>query len=182
MKQIYLITGNEGKLREFNQILGFDIDNKKIDLDEIQSLDPKVIGEHKVRQAYKVMRSPVLVEDTTLDFAALEGLPGPFVKWFLDAIGPIGLIKLLVPYSNRKAIAKCTITYYDGKTLRFFEGIVKGRIASKPLGKNGFGWDFVFIPDGSKLTFAQMTGKQKNEISHRRLAIEKLKRFLSKTI
>ena len=181
-------------MREFNDILGqpdqqtgasrIVLKNKKIDLDEIQSLDTKVIGEHKAREAYKVMKSPVLVDDTELEFEALGGLPGPFIKWFVDVIGPAGLTKLLKGFSNRKALSRCTVTYFDGKEIKFFEGVLKGSIALKPLGTGGFGYDSIFIPDfkiGKKQnakTFAQLGEKGKNQVSHRKLAIEKLKKFL----
>lgn len=185
MKNIYLITGNKDKLREFNEILGFDLKSKKIDLIEIQSLNPEEIGEHKVREAYKVVKKPVLVEDTSLEFSAFGRLPGTFIKWFIDELGPEDLVKMLKPFRNKKATARCLITYFNGRKHKHFEGIVKGRIADKPIGEHGFGWDNIFIPDCkikgkiNPKTFAQMKSIEKNKLSPRRIAIEKLRRFLS---
>lgn len=182
MKDIYLITGNPGKLAEFNDILGFELKNKKIDLDEIQSMDAKVIGKYKVMEAYEMIKAPVIVEDVSLAFHALKGMPGPFIKWFLESAGVSALPRLIKDFTNKTAEAVCTITYYDGNSLKHFEGKVQGRISDEPRGKDGFGWDSIFIPDGQadagSQTYAEMGTKKKNKLSHRKLAIEALKQYL----
>src|SRR5262249_20796025 len=82
MTKVTFITGNQGKADYLARYLGHPVDHQKVDVDELQSMDLKVIVEHKVRQAYNIVKSPVLVEDVSLEFKALGGLPGPFIKFF----------------------------------------------------------------------------------------------------
>ncbi|MFA6383501.1 MAG: non-canonical purine NTP pyrophosphatase, partial [Parcubacteria group bacterium] len=84
MKKITFITGNQSKADYLANYLGLPIDHVKIDLDEIQSLDLKEIVTHKVRQAYQKVKKPVIVEDVSLEFKALGGLPGPFIRFFVE--------------------------------------------------------------------------------------------------
>lgn len=149
------ITGNEHKARLLEQYLGFPVAHKKIDLDEIQSLDLHTIAEHKVKQAFKIIQGPVLVEDVGVKIKALNDLPGPFIKWFLQEIGTDGICKLVDKLPTREATAMITFAYYDGNNLKFFDGHIKGRIADKPRGKD-FGWNPTFIPNGSEETYAEM--------------------------
>ena len=79
------ITGNQNKADYLAETLGIELAHQKIDLDEIQSTNPLEIVEHKVKQAYGIIQQPVLVEDVSLVFNALNGLPGPFIKFFVDA-------------------------------------------------------------------------------------------------
>ena len=87
MIDVTFITGNQAKADFLAKHLGYPIKHKKLDLDEIQSLNLKEIAEHKARQAYGEIKSPVLIEDAGLFIKALGGLPGPFIKWFEIAIG-----------------------------------------------------------------------------------------------
>lgn len=82
MQPITFITGNQKKADYLAKYLGFPVEHKKIDLDEIQSLDLAEIIEHKVKQAYEIVKTPVIVEDVSLEFSALGRLPGPFIKFF----------------------------------------------------------------------------------------------------
>src|SRR3989338_11344497 len=84
MKNITFITGNQNKADYLARYLGFPAYHKKLDLDELQSLDLKEIVEHKVRQAYEKIKSHVIVEDVSLEFEALGGLPGPFIRFFVE--------------------------------------------------------------------------------------------------
>ncbi len=81
MKPITFITGNQSKADYLAKYLGFPVAHEKLDLDEIQSLDLREIVRHKVRQAYLRIGTPVLVEDVSLEFAGLNGLPGPFLSF-----------------------------------------------------------------------------------------------------
>lgn len=176
---LYFITSNKNKFDEVRKLLN-DIDIKQLEmsLDEIQSLDSKKIISHKLGEASKIHAGEFIVEDTSLEFVGMNGLPGPFIKYFVDNIGINGLYGLSKQFGN-EAIAKTIIGYKDkdGKIL-FFEGIKHGIIV-KPRGEKNFSWDPVFIPEGHKVTYAEMTIEQKNKISHRKLAIDKLKFYLS---
>jgi inosine triphosphate pyrophosphatase len=178
IKQFTFITGNQRKADYLTMWLGLPVLHHKLDLDEIQSLDPHKVAEHKVRQAYEVLHSPVLVDDTSLTFTAMGRLPGTLVKWFLEEIGNEGLCKLADGFAHRKAAAQVVYAYYDGQEVRFFEATTSGSVSSVPRGSQGMGWDPSFIPDGSMQTFAEMTDDQKKVFSPRAGAVKKLKKFL----
>jgi inosine triphosphate pyrophosphatase len=177
MKKIIFITGNQGKADYLSRYLGFPVDHKKIDLDEIQSLNLKKIVEHKVRQAYGIVKKPVIVEDVSLEFAALGKLPGPFIRFFVDTV-PFGTICSLVDGKTRKATARCVFGYFDGKDLKLFEGKLEGKIAKRPAGKNGYGWDRIFIPDGYLVTRASLGADDDRKTYLKAKPFAKLKRFL----
>lgn len=144
------ITGNENKAKFLARLLGIELEYHKLDLDEIQSVDPKEVVEHKVRQAYDILKKPVLVEDTAMGIDALGGLPGPFIKFFIEQEnGAEKICRMTDGLGSRRATAVVTFGYYDGKEVQFFQGKIHGNISDKP-GKevNGFGWDTVFVPDG----------------------------------
>ena len=81
---------------------------------------------------------------------------------------------------DKRAFAISTICYYDGEKMAIFEGRVNGTIPNDPQGENGFGWDFIFIPDGNSQTFSQMGMGEKNKISMRKIALEKLREYFIK--
>jgi XTP/dITP diphosphohydrolase len=178
--QVTFITGNQRKLDYLVMWLGLPVKHHKLDLDEIQSLDPRKVAEHKARQAYDILKEPVLVEDTSLTFTAMGRLPGPLVKWFLEDIGNAGLCKIADGLEHRRAIARVTYAYCDGKQVHFFEGETEGTVAPEPRGEglHGMGWDPTFIPDGSTKTFAELTDDEKKPFSPRAAATKKLKKFL----
>ena len=152
------ITGNQNKADYLVKTLGISLEHQKVDLDEIQSTSLDEIVKHKVRQAYEIIKKPVLVEDVALGFEALGGLPGPFVKFFVEA--PDGLesmCRMLDGFPTRKARAECVFGYYDGKDLQLFHGGLNGSIATSPRGENGYGWDKIFEPEG-------YTGKTRAEL------------------
>lgn len=92
-KKIYFITGNQNKLKEFTQIIGdigkYELSSKNVDLPEYQG-EPEEIAREKCKIALELVKEPVLVEDTSLCFNGLNGLPGPYIKWFLDKLKPEG--------------------------------------------------------------------------------------------
>src|SRR5688572_13435511 len=95
MTNVTFITGNQNKADYLAKYLGFPVDHVKLDLDEIQSLDLKEVTEHKVRQAYDKIKKPVIVEDVSLEFEGLNGLPGPFIRFFLDGLSPETICSLV---------------------------------------------------------------------------------------
>jgi len=171
------ITGNINKFAEVKVIFP-ELERLDIDLPEIQSLDPREIVEFKLKSALEHVPGGIIIEDTSLYFDGLNGLPGPLIKWFLKALGCAGLAKMALASGNDKAEAKTIIGYADsdGNTF-YFEGVVAGRIVA-PRGETSFGWDPIFEPDGHDLTFAEMGIEEKNKISMRRQAAQKLKDFL----
>ncbi|CAI5446633.1 unnamed protein product [Caenorhabditis angaria] len=178
LRKLTFVTGNIGKLREVNAILtGFEITNVDVDLNEYQG-EPDFIAEKKCREAAQHVKGPVLVEDTSLCFNALGGLPGPYIKWFLKKLGPEGLHKMLDGFEDKTAYAQCIFAYTEGidQPVHIFAGQCPGRIVA-PKGPRDFGWDPCFQPDEFDQTFAEMDKSVKNQISHRSKALEKLKQF-----
>ncbi len=155
MADITFVTGNQAKADHLAKYLGFPVKHRKIDLDEIQSLDLKTVVEHKVRQAYDIIGGPVLVEDVSLEFEALGRLPGTFIRFYVDEV-PFETICRTLDGLSRNATARCIFGYYDGTTLEFFEGSLQGIIADNPRGEHGYGWDKLFIPQGYTQTRAEM--------------------------
>ncbi|MBM3210136.1 non-canonical purine NTP pyrophosphatase [Candidatus Saccharibacteria bacterium] len=181
MKPIF-ITGNASKAAYLSRYLGVELAHQKFNLDEIQSTDLQEIVEHKVRQAYELSgRQPVLVEDVALEFTALSGLPGPFIKFFVDAENGLEkLCRMLDSFSDRTATARCVFGYYDGGRVKLFEGSLTGVIANVPRGESGFGWDKIFCPDGyGGQTRAELTPKGDEETYLRIKPFSELKQFLS---
>jgi non-canonical purine NTP pyrophosphatase (RdgB/HAM1 family) len=146
---IIFVTGNQNKADYLAKLLGRPMQHQKVDLDELQSMDLQEIVEHKVRQAFEKVGRPVLVEDISLGFQALNNLPGPFIKFFIQpADGLEKLCRILDNFDDRHATAECMFGYYDGKKLECMTGRLEGVIADQPRGDNGFGWDKIFCPDG----------------------------------
>jgi non-canonical purine NTP pyrophosphatase (RdgB/HAM1 family) len=176
-KNVTFITGNQKKADYLARYLGFPIEHLHLDLEEIQSLDLKEIVEHKVRQAYEKVRCPVIVEDVSLEFEALHGLPGPFIRFFIDNV-PSETICGMVQGLTRRAVARCVFGYYDGKQLKLFEGSLGGSLAKTPSGRNGYGWDRIFIPDGYLVTRAQLSEEDDQKTYLQIKPFQKLKEFL----
>ena len=176
---ITFISGNAQKVLEIEEILDNSIKliAYKLDLPELQG-EPEYIATEKCRLASKEIDGPVMIEDTSLCFNALGGLPGPYIKWFLDKIGLDGLNKLLLGYTDKSAYSQTIFAYTKGKEqpMHLFIGKLDGQIVN-PRGNLGFGWDPIFQPDSYTETFGEMEQNKKNAISHRYLALQKVKEY-----
>jgi non-canonical purine NTP pyrophosphatase (RdgB/HAM1 family) len=176
---VTLITGNQGKADQLAKWLGQPIEHVKVDLHEIQSLELKQIVEHKARQAYEIVKKPVLVEDVELRCNSLQGLPGPFIKWFLaDDVGL--LCRMLNSFADRGATARVMYAYCGSEGVEYFEGSTEGVIADFPKGTGGFGWDSIFAPHGYSQTRAELNEQDYEITSPRAKAIMELKEFLNR--
>lgn len=178
MKTIYFATTNPDKLKEAEEILGIKIKGFNSTVFEIQSLDFKVVVIDKAKKYYAKVRKPIFVEDSGIILTKLGKLPGTYTSDFMSQIGNKGLVKLID--SKRDALAITYVCYIDEKIIKVFEGKIGGRIAEKPRGRSGFGWDQIFIPKGSIKTFAEMDLKEKNKYSMRQIALTKMKLWLKK--
>ncbi len=165
MNTVTLVTGNSHKLAELKTVFPAEIDLKsvKLDLDEIQSLDLHEIVRHKLHRAYAAVNSPVIVEDVSAELEVLNGLPGPFIKFFEERLGRGALFKLA---GETPVKIICCMGYYDGSHEYIVDGVITGRIVA-PRGGEGFGFDFVLIPDGHDKTLSELGLDVKNKISHR---------------
>uniref|UniRef100_A0A6B2LIC9 Inosine triphosphate pyrophosphatase n=1 Tax=Arcella intermedia TaxID=1963864 RepID=A0A6B2LIC9_9EUKA len=196
------VTGNAGKLREVTTLLNAHLTvgsgeaeeglqehedyigmvKEGLDLPELQG-DPKTISVEKCRAASKLIAGPVVVEDTGLCCNALGGLPGPYIRWFLQGCGAEGVHKMLQGFGDYSAYAETIFSFTSGpgEEIHTFVGRTQGRIVP-PRGISSFGavsWDPVFEPEeGGGKTYAEMTKEDKNKISQRGRAIQQLRTFL----
>lgn len=173
------ITGNAHKAKYAQLWLKHPITHHKLDLDELQSMDMEEIISHKARQAYEILKKPVLVEDNSLEFVVLNGFPGPFVKWVLKSAGLEAMCRMLDGFADRRLIGRTYYGFYDGNDeVRIFKGEMYGTLADHPKGEDGFGWDSVFINDGYDITRAEMDADTYEKTSYRKDALKKLHEFL----
>jgi len=195
---ITFVTGNKKKLEEVQRLLvssastnrpggnsmelPFHITNAKIDLPELQG-DPVEIAIEKCKLAAEKVNGPVFTEDTCLCFNALNGMPGPYIKWFLDSCGHDGLNAMLNGFDDKTAYAQTIIAFTSGPghEVHTFDGRTSGKIV-KAKGPLDFGWDPIFEParddGGCDKTYAEMEKDEKNLISHRSRSFAKFLPFL----
>ncbi|MDE1823532.1 MAG: RdgB/HAM1 family non-canonical purine NTP pyrophosphatase [Candidatus Micrarchaeota archaeon] len=174
---IYFVTSNRNKFNEAERILGMKLKRYDAGIKELQSMDAKEVAVDKARRAYAKLGKPLIVEDTGLNIAALKGFPGALSSWVEISIGNRGICDM-VRGKGRNAYAETCAVFFDGKTLRAFTGRTYGKIMDHPKGRNGFGWDYIFRPDGCRKVYAEMTMDEKNRISHRGKAFSKMKKYL----
>ncbi|HUD07270.1 MAG TPA: non-canonical purine NTP pyrophosphatase [Candidatus Saccharimonadales bacterium] len=178
---LIFVTGHPTKAEQISWHINYPIKAHKLDLKEIQSLDPEEVVRAKALEAYEHLHQACLVEDVSLRFTALGKLPGTLIKWFYEELSTTGVCKLLDAYDNREA----TVSSYfalttNGSSVQVFHADINGRISGAPLGNNGFLSDSIFIPEGFDITYAQMTEEQQKENSVRRLALQGLSDYLER--
>jgi non-canonical purine NTP pyrophosphatase (RdgB/HAM1 family) len=147
--------------------MGFAVERLDLDLPEPQSLDPSEVAAIKVRAAFDRLHRPVLVEDSGLEILAWGGFPGALVKWLEKSAGLEAIARMLDPFPDRRARAVCAIASFDGTNVVAARGVTEGSISTAPRGSGGFGWDSIFVPQGSAGTYAEMTPEEKDRVSHR---------------
>lgn len=187
--EIIFASNNLNKIREINNILGNSftlLSLRDIDINEdIPENEMTLEGNalFKARHIFKASGKNVFADDTGLEVEALNGRPGVHSARFAgenkDPDANIEkLLSMLEKETNRNARFRTVIALIlDGKEY-LFEGTVTGKIIKERKGNQGFGYDPVFIPDGKSVTFAEMDIEEKNMISHRARAFEKLRHFL----
>ena len=189
MTQLILATHNDHKAKEFRDILPLYSVQTLADLghdDEIKETATSLEGNSfiKAETVFKRYGHVVISDDSGLEVDALNGAPGVYSARYAgkprnDQRNTEKLLDELQGASNRKAQFRTVITLMNAENSFQFEGIVKGKIAKSPRGEAGFGYDPVFIPEGVQQTFAEFAANEKNKISHRANAIEKLLHFLN---
>ncbi len=179
--KIRFITKNDHKVNEINEILsgsGVEVIAAKHAIDEIQTEDVNILVRDKLLKAFKIVGRPVFVEHTGLYIENLNDFPGGLTQIFWDKLQAEKFSALLGSSENTKLVAKTIIGYCDSMKIHMFEGSIRGNIAKVPQGNRDFQWDCIFIPEGETETFAELGALKKNEISMRKLAFDKFKRFL----
>jgi XTP/dITP diphosphohydrolase len=187
---IVFATNNNHKLREIKSILGSSftlLSMSDLNINEdIPENEPHLEGNAlvKARYIHNATGMNVFADDTGLEIDFLNGLPGVHSARFAgenkDSAANIDkVLSMLGKTENRKARFRTVIALILENKEYLFEGIVNGNILSEKRGTEGFGYDPVFIPSGKIQTFAEMNLSEKNTISHRARAFEKLREFLN---
>ncbi|MCE4600639.1 MAG: XTP/dITP diphosphatase [Desulfurococcales archaeon] len=182
--KLYLVTGNRHKLEEANDILksyGVRLEQAPVrEKLEIQTNSLEEIAIYAARHAYKLMRVPLVVDDSGLFVDALNGFPGPYSSYVYKKIGYWGLLRLLEGMGNRRACFKTVATLILPPIEKIFTGEACGVITWEARGSHGFGFDPIFIPDGYEKTYAEMSPEEKNRVSHRFKAFSKLGEWIAR--
>ena len=191
MTSIIFATNNQNKVEEVRAVLGsrFNIITLKeagIDIDIPEPHDTlEANASEKSKTIFEITNKNCFSEDTGLEVVALNGEPGVKSaryagesRSFDDNIEK--LLTKLASADNKTARFRTVISLILDGEEHLFEGICTGTIIAERKGNNGFGYDPVFVPDGSDRTFAEMDMAGKNKFSHRKKAMEKLINFLNK--
>ena len=187
--KIVFATNNAHKLDEVRQVVGekFDIVSLRECgiVEDIPENEPTLEGNAlaKARYIYDRTGFNCFADDTGLEVDALGGEPGVRSARYAtdghdDEANKRLLLERLQGVENRAAQFRTAVALILGGKEYLFEGIVRGEIALEQHGEGGFGYDPLFFPEGSDLTFAQMSSEEKNAISHRGRAVRKLAEFL----
>jgi len=190
VNNLIFATNNQNKVQEVRAVLGsiFNIITLKeagIDIDIPEPHDTlEANATEKSKTIFEITKQNCFSEDTGLEVEALNGEPGVKSaryagenRSFDDNIEK--LLTNLQSSANRSARFRTVISLILDEKEYFFEGICIGKIIEERKGNNGFGYDPVFVPDGSDKTFAEMDMAEKNKFSHRKKAMEKLINFLN---
>ncbi len=189
MSRLIFATHNSNKLFEVSKLIDNQYDLSGLNsigvTDEIPETGDTLEENARIKARYvhEHFGMNVFADDTGLEVEVLNGQPGVYTARYAgdecDSNKNMEkLLKVLDGENNRQAQFRTVICLILGENEYLFEGIVKGRIALQKSGAEGFGYDPIFIPDGYRKTFAEMSIEEKNKISHRGLAIEKLTKFL----
>ncbi len=191
MKKIVFATHNAHKLEEVRMILKdkFEV----VGLTDIGCFEEipetaETLEENALAKAQFVVDKygmDCFADDTGLEVDALNGKPGVYsARYAGEPSNSFNNVQKILTEmdgeTNRKAQFRTVIALVEKDKIVYFEGIIKGQIGRELQGNNGFGYDPIFIPEGSDISFAQMDSTRKNTISHRALAIQKLVDYLTK--
>ncbi|MCA0364650.1 MAG: RdgB/HAM1 family non-canonical purine NTP pyrophosphatase [Bacteroidetes bacterium] len=187
--EICLASNNQHKIEELKQLLGNEFIFKTLSdigcFEDIEETGITFEENSKIKSDFVFEKFGIncISDDSGLEIDALEGRPGVFSARYSGVHGnhEANIAKVLTEMKNlenRSARFRTVISLnLDGETTQF-EGSVEGKINYEPIGTDGFGYDPIFIPQGFDTTFAQMNSIQKNQISHRAVAIKKLVAYL----
>lgn len=191
MRKLVFATNNLHKLSEIKAIIGSQIQILSLNdigfNEDIPETAATLEGNAslKSRTIYEKFGIDCFADDTGLEVEVLNGQPGVYSARYAGPENDANkntakLLNELKPTMNRKAQFRTVISLILNGQEYFFEGIVQGKISREKRGNEGFGYDPVFIPDGYQKSFAELSAKEKNTISHRARATQKLCEFLFK--
>ena len=179
--EIFFVTHNEAKFKEAQHLAteyNLSIDWFRLEYEEIQENNLETIAKHSCIKL--VQDNPLLkekcffLEDAGLFIDSLNDFPGPFSSYVYQTIGNRGILMLMKSEQNRSAQFKSVVAFYQDGEVKLYKGITKGKIITEQRGEQGFGFDPIFQPFESNLTFAEMSLKTKNLYSHRQKSLREL--------
>ena len=189
MKKVVIATNNPGKIKEIKEILkDYEIltlkdMNCEIEVEEDQdTFEGNAMK--KAKEIAEALKMPAIADDSGLCIDILKGWPGVYTARFLGENATQeqrnnAILEKMKKEPERMARVRCCMAYYEEGNFILGKGEVEGKIAIQKRGKNGFGFDEIFeLPNGK--TFAELTLDEKNQISHRKLALQDLKENLQK--
>lgn len=179
--KVNFATSNKFKVKEANSVgKKFHVTFLQIKEDYPEIRDEKVekVAQEGAKFVFQKFQKPVIVEDTGLYIETLKGFPGPYSKFVFQKIGNEGILKLLEEKENRKSTFISAVGYCDEGKVKIFSGKIKGKISREIKGKEGFGYDPIFISEGYEKTFSE-NYELKKKISHRKKAFEEFCEWLS---
>ncbi len=179
---IYYVTGNKGKFEEVEAYVRryapqIHLEHVDLDLTEPQTLDQAAIAIHKAKEAWKIVRKPLLIDDAGAYFHAYNNFPGVFTKFVYEGIGLKGIFKL-VDEDDRISF-RLSMAYIDGpEECQVFEGRCNGTIVQPPPGvvfNPNLPYDAIFVPEGEYgVVYGQLRGTERfHEYAYRLLAMKK---------
>jgi XTP/dITP diphosphohydrolase len=176
VKSIIFASSNRYKYREVTSLLSkFDTHVQFVEknLNELQADSMEVIALNKSHHAFLEISKPLIVEDDGLFIEELNGFPGQYSAFVLKTIGNTGIIQLLRNTNHRSALFRSVIAFNDGKKSLTFIGETRGTI-SRNVTKGGWGYDPIFIPENSEMTYGLLEIRGRKESwSHRATALKK---------
>lgn len=191
MKKIVVATNNPGKIKEIKEILtDYELVTLKdigceVEVEEDQETF-EGNSKKKAEEIAKAINMPCIADDSGLCIDAFDGWPGVYTARFLgegatnEQKNEAILEKMKeLNGEERKARVKCVVTYCENGKFIVGKGEIEGRIAQEPRGERGFGFDPIFELENGK-TYAEISQEEKNQISHRKRALENLKKQLTK--
>ncbi len=183
---VVLVTSNQAKAQEIQAALqpyGIKLQSRQFDLVEPKSLQLEEVVRVKVEAAWQHWRKPVLVDDTGIFFVGYRNFPGAYSKFAFQALGYDGLFRLLK--SGQRAYFCSYLAYKQSarQPVKIFRGVCHGQVITHCRGrrKPSMPYDSFFIPDGDKLTFAQMSVAGKQRYDHRSKAVRQFAKYYLRT-
>ncbi|MFH0816201.1 MAG: XTP/dITP diphosphatase [Methanobacteriota archaeon] len=174
---IRFVTSNEGKASEVRAMLeplGYKVERINTTYPELQVETLEAVVNYGLEWMSSRVEEPFIIDDSGLFVEALKGFPGVYSAHAYKTLGWQGILKLLEGAEDRSARFECCAgLVIDGKR-HIFTGVTEGSISEAPRGESGFGFDPVFVPNGTSMTFAEMDHSIKNRISHRGRAFSAL--------
>jgi XTP/dITP diphosphohydrolase len=181
--KLFLATNNKHKVDEISTLLsdyGVDLRQAKLDLIEPDFGSLEEIANYKAKQAFAKLKKPVIAEDTGVYFCGYNNFPGILAKRVFLGIGFDGLVTLIRHSKNKKAYFKTVVSYFDGKKLKSFSGVLKGRLLERVVSieKDRLPYEKIFVPDGFSKALVDIPLDEKNKFSHRAKAVKKFGNWL----